>query len=211
MDQPRNLRPRRPPKPMRRRGNVTIRIADDVKLSLQQAAESRRRSLSEEVETRLEQSLSSDRMITDALALLYGRQLAGVLLEIGDLMTEVGRAVAFETTGSLTGAEAWLSDPTAYDEASKAAVAMLEALRPAGSGAPLRRHRAPEGKDELQRVFDLLASDRGRLFAGGHAAMLTGEMKIGGAAGERFALKQELLGELVDRLRNTLKGRDQKP
>ena len=67
----------RPPKPesQRRRNNVTIRMRDSVKKNLQVSAESHGRSLSEEIEWRLEQSFRDDamEMLTKKIDMLLAR------------------------------------------------------------------------------------------------------------------------------------------
>lgn len=56
----------------RRRANLTFRISDETRAALQREADAAKRSLSEEVERRLSQSLQEDR-IEAKLALILAR------------------------------------------------------------------------------------------------------------------------------------------
>jgi TraY domain-containing protein len=201
-------RPGRKPKAPNpgQRASLGLKVTPEIKRKLDLAAQANGRTQSQEAEVRLENSFRDERLMVDAMVLVYGRRLTGLLLELGDLLSEVGRHVGFEVTGSLVAAENWLSDPKAYDEAVKAAMDLLEALRPPGAILPMRNMTAPPGTPDLQKVLDVMATSRGAAAARGHAALLTGEQEIGGAAGERTVIKRELLGHsLIERLRSATK------
>jgi hypothetical protein len=197
-----NGRPGRKPLPATqgKRASLGLKVTPKIKNQLDAAAKANGRTQSQEAEARLEHSFATERLMVDALVLVYGRQLAGLLLEAGDLVSEVGRSVAFSATHTLDGAENWLSHPLAYDQAIKALTAVLHAFRPTGEIVPLGRQRTDDNPD-LQRVLDAHASDPGLGLAKGHVAFLTREIEIGGVAGEKVATKRELLGDLVERLR----------
>ena len=78
----------RPPKGGEgKRASFNTRIRDSLKRQLEQAAADAGRSLSEEIEFRLERSVD-DKPLFDALQLVYGPRIAGLML----LMSEVVRA-----------------------------------------------------------------------------------------------------------------------
>jgi hypothetical protein len=170
---------------------------------LEERAAETGRSITQEAELRLEQGFATESLLAEALALAYGPKLAGLLLEAGDLLTEVGRSVAFDATNTLEGAENWLSHPLAYAEAVKALAAILEeGFRPAGEIVPLPRQLAPPGHPDMQRVLDQMTERPGLGRAMRHVALLTGEIGAGGEIGEKAATKRKLLGDLIDRLKS---------
>jgi hypothetical protein len=69
-----------------KRASFNTRLRSALKLSLEAAASREGRSLSEEIEFRLERSLEEERHLVDALELGFGRQVAGVMLAIGHVM-----------------------------------------------------------------------------------------------------------------------------
>jgi len=106
-----------------------MRTTAEIRRLLEDAAKTSDRSLVQEVEFRLENSFREERLVTDALALAYGPELAGILLLLGDEMSKTGRSAGFFP---LKGARNWWDNPYAYDQAAKAAAYVLEALRPEG-------------------------------------------------------------------------------
>jgi len=122
----------RPPKPVedRRRNNVTIRLRDATKAQLEVEASRSQRSVSDEVETRLEQSFRAESLFNEILQAKFGRPLTGLLLAMGYAMHEAGRMSAFQSTYTLEGMDAWAENAHAFDQAAKAASHVLEAFRP---------------------------------------------------------------------------------
>lgn len=192
------------------KSTLSIRASAGLKEQLDEASKAAGRSLSQEAELRLEHSFRNQRILIDALALTYGRVVAGLLLEAGDLLVEAGRTVGFKATGTLEGAENWLAHPLAYNEAITALGAILDASRPPGEIVPLPRQFAPGNRD-LQRTLDQATIEPGLGIARGHIALLTGEVEIGGAIGEKVAIKRELLGNvMINRLKSGVAaGKDQ--
>src|SRR5690242_19460082 len=128
-------RPKRSSGPgaIRPRGNVTVRIRDDVRAALQKEADARGRSLSEEIEHRLERSLLDQRLAIDALDLIYGPRLNDVLLTLGKVMKRVTEYQPFYLLGELTD---WFDNPWKFDQLVKAVSIFLERLRPPGEINP---------------------------------------------------------------------------
>ena len=71
-----------------KRASFNTRLRPALKLALETAAKQEGRSLSEEIEFRLERSLDDERHLADALELGFGRQVAGLMLAIGYVIKE---------------------------------------------------------------------------------------------------------------------------
>ena len=125
----------RPPKAAsdRKRNNVTMRLRDATKGEIERTARENQRSLSEEIEARVENSFQTQSIANQVLGLVYGPQLAGILRMIGDAMIEAGWAKGYETTSSMDGLRAWLNHPEAVAAARHAAIGILNAVSPAGT------------------------------------------------------------------------------
>lgn len=136
-----------------------LRVTPEMKGRLDEAAQHSGRSQSQEAELRLERSFDREDLLSETLTLAYGPRLAGILLLLGAALQETGRVaavlatpkpaapskirgvspsgqddVAFELLYDTT--KLWLDDPFAYDQAMSAAIAVLEAARPAGDPKP---------------------------------------------------------------------------
>jgi hypothetical protein len=105
-----------------KRASFNTRLRPAVKLALGAAAKKEGRSLSEEIEFRLERSLEEERQLTDALEHVFGRQVAGLTLAIGCVTKE---ALPGRRRGS------WLSDRKTFRLAVKSINLWLQAIDPA--------------------------------------------------------------------------------
>lgn len=121
------------PDEKRKRNNVTIRMTDALKTSLEISADDQGRSLSEEIESRLEASIKN---VREAEELLGGSYVFGILMIIGRAIQHTGGMINNFKTGASTDSPEWLGDPYAYDQAVKAVDQVLEAFRPDGEIAP---------------------------------------------------------------------------
>ncbi len=111
-------RPRGPFEDKRR--TLTTRITDGTRDRLDTAAAAAGRSLSQEIEMRLEQSFrDEDRAVLFSEA-FYGPQLAGILQLIGAV------------TRNVVAQSQWLEDPGAFSTVLTAIEETLSAIRPAG-------------------------------------------------------------------------------
>ena len=63
-----------------KRASFNTRLRPSLKVVLEAAATQQGRSLSEEIEFRLERSLDDQRLLVEALELGFGRQVAGLML-----------------------------------------------------------------------------------------------------------------------------------
>jgi hypothetical protein len=119
-------------KPAGRRGNLTIRIGDELREHLQKRAEADQRSLSEEVERSLERSRDQQRLLDQVVDLTYrDPALVALLLQLGAAM----RDTVTIATGPIRGA-AWAENSWAFNQVAEAARFVIEAHRPEGTADP---------------------------------------------------------------------------
>jgi predicted transcriptional regulator len=133
----------------RKNRNLTFRSRDDLRDRLDEAARQSQRSISEEIERRLERSFLDQQLMTSALELAYVQGPAGVLLAIGEVMKDAGERANKASTVS----PFWWKDPFAYDKALRGAVEVLEFFRPAGE---VPKERFKGGPSDLNLIFDQL-------------------------------------------------------
>ena len=98
---------------------------------------------------RLQQSFDHQELLLQVLALRYNRQLAAVVLLLGEAMRSIGNSAALcwsvpggkprtpeeiyeEVVAGLDSEKKWLEIPYVFDQAVKAVNFLLEALRPPG-------------------------------------------------------------------------------
>ena len=119
-----NLRGRPPLDPgIAKRASFNTRLRPALKLALETAAKQEGRSLSEEIEFRLERSLDDERHLADALELGFGRQVAGLMLAIGYVIKET---VPARRPGEI----GWLSNPEAFHAVVEAINLLLLVIDP---------------------------------------------------------------------------------
>ena len=121
----------RPPKPVSalRRNNVTIRFRDQTKQMLQESAAKNGRSLSEEIEARIERSSADDDYFRRMREELGGAEAYALLMIIGRVMHRVGPTAAMMDKKD---PRTWSSNPFAYDQVVKGVMTVLDAMRPPG-------------------------------------------------------------------------------
>lgn len=95
------------------------------------------RSQAQEIEMRLERSFDRQDLLSDALTLAYGPQLAGILMIVAGVMNHAGRAAAHWAIANrkhpglpLKDIDAWFEHSFAYNQALEGAVAVLMWARP---------------------------------------------------------------------------------
>jgi hypothetical protein len=129
----------------RKRNLVAVRVRDELKTMLETAAQTSQRSLSEEAERRLEESITVAETSHRAFDLAFGRDTTALLLVLAKVMKTTGEHAAFAVTHSLDGGSKWLSEPYAYEQVAQAVSAVLEMLRPEGEIlAPTMKGGPPE-------------------------------------------------------------------
>src|ERR1700761_5615635 len=130
-------------RPARRAGerlskNRTFRVRPQLDEQLAHAAGSSGRSVSEEIELRLEQSFTKQQSMLEALDLIFGRENASLSMVIAELGKEI--AVRAELLAVVRGKSepkkaCWIDDPFLFNEFSSTLSLMLEAMRPQGETA----------------------------------------------------------------------------
>jgi hypothetical protein len=128
-------RPRKPATPGERSA-LGLRVTPQIKEQLDGTARQHGRTQSQEAERRIELTFRAEDQFEQGLELIYGRQLGGLLTLLGHVIREAGRSAGFTSSNTLEGAEGWMSNPYAFDQAVEAANAVLEALRPVGDPSP---------------------------------------------------------------------------
>jgi len=118
----------RPPIPeeARRSKNLTFRVRATLQENLARAAHASGRSVSEEIEHRLERSFLGERHLIQALEMTYGSTLAGLLLTFGDVVRYAAQGEGGD----------WADDAVRYARATTAINAVLDAFRPEGEFPP---------------------------------------------------------------------------
>jgi len=109
-----------------------LRVTKETKARLDKAADASGRSLSQEAETRLENTFNAGNAVFDALDLAYGRRWGGLLLAIAQVAQITGTRAVSVSQWNFEGCEDWMADPYAYDQAMRGIVSLLEAFRPHG-------------------------------------------------------------------------------
>ena len=132
-----------------RRKTFTFRSRTTLYEKLSAAAGESQRSISEEIEFRLQRSFAGQEMMFDALEAIYGSGLAGMILIIGEIMKSSGTHAGFAATHTPQGAERWWTDPYAFDQAVKGAALALRAFAPAGEIVLPRGERTSGGLPEF--------------------------------------------------------------
>jgi hypothetical protein len=191
-------RPRkRKPKPGER-VPLGLRVTPHLKDALDRAAAESGRSQSQEAEFRIERSFAEQRSLLEALELTYGRELAGILLMLGESMKLSGTHAGFIATDTLEGSQKWWDNAYSFAQASEAAAAVLDAIKPEGDPTPPQESSFIVGEP---LGFQGLYSNLGR----GFANMIIEEAGSGytrtSGTSERARLLRRMLGPLSDRLR----------
>jgi hypothetical protein len=117
-----------------KRVQLNVALPLPLKRKIEQEASRRGHSISNEAASLLEWALDRRGLLPDVLALAYGRQLAGLVMALGSIMSKAGRTASSVRT--IDGGENWITDPHAFDQAVKAALDLLVAARPPGEPRP---------------------------------------------------------------------------
>ncbi|MEQ9642504.1 MAG: hypothetical protein RIM84_20925 [Alphaproteobacteria bacterium] len=172
----------------RRRNNVTIRMRDALKDQLQADANANGRSLSEEIEVRLEASFGAD-----------DTAVGGAIEIIARVMRETGQHAGFTVDRTLEGASEWYLDPFAFDQAAQGVHQVIEALRPPGKIVPPKFPKTPKGSDapDLNGIYQTL----GVGFANGAIRAIAHPDESSGGELQRWGVRiRAKLGRFADNL-----------
>jgi hypothetical protein len=173
---------------------LNMRTTFEMRQRLEQAAKESGRSLAAEAEDRLQQSFLDRDFLIASLEQVYGSELAGLLLVLGDAMRPAGVHAALAATGNIFSAvNEWSEYPEAYDEVAKAAMAVLEAFRPEAKNSASPNPPSAEWREFLN------SPDVGRAYANDRLTRLEAEPE--GASPFSFNLaKKRMLGRLLENL-----------
>jgi hypothetical protein len=145
-------------RPAGQRSTLSLRITSELFEQLNKEAKAKGKTLSAVAETRLEFAGRDEGRLDQVLELVYGRQLAGFLTLLGNVL-RVGREAGFIYTHTLEGAENWMANPYAYNQVMQATKVILDAFRPEGDPSPPPYMKGqpfgPDGIDLEQSARDL--------------------------------------------------------
>lgn len=144
----------------RRRNFISMRLRDDTKARLEDSARRNQRSLSEEIEAKLETALSIETGINEGLSLKYGPAAAGLLRLMGEAMMEAGFHVAHQTTQRTERLRDWPLNPAAFEAAKQASVAVLDSVAPAYTASDAEQ-AGVWGRSMAKAVLSLLKDPTG--------------------------------------------------
>jgi hypothetical protein len=137
-----------------------LRVTPELKRRLDDAAKHSGRSQSQEAEFRLERAFDRDDLLSEAMSLAFGRELAGVLIAVGTAMGWARPNVRRNPP------EKWVNNPVEFDQAVRAANHILEALRPPGDPSPQREHNNWHGPIASEMLLAITRGDSKAHFFG---------------------------------------------
>ncbi len=199
--------PGRPPKgdeAKRTQFNTRLRVA--VRDRINDAAIQAGRSLSEEIEFRLERSLDDQNRLKEALELALGPRVAGITLLSGFAAKAAGDHAMVFSGGPLNVSERpWLENPFAFSQVSAAIAEIIKGVKPDGEPVePALLQSLPS--DELREV----ARNSGRAAAAAVCRAIAFPDDSGPLGPWARVINEWLGEEAVGRIRKAL-GEDDQP
>jgi len=179
-----------------------MRTTFEIRQHLEVAAAASGRSLAQEAEFRIERSFLDQRLMIEALELTYDRELAGILIVLGEVMKSAGQGAGFMATRTLEGSQNWWGNPYAFSQAIQAAVAVLDAMKPPGDPTPPPGMVGQAGGLDMGQVAETF----GLATAQGLLVEIASEEPTTTTAIERAPRLRRALGRLVDRIKQSTKG-----
>lgn len=141
--------------------DLKLRVKEPLRADIERDARRRGISMNAEMVRRLEQT-------TQRAEWLGGRRVTSILETVATAMRAVGEHGAFMATSKLHKEGAWLDHPYAFDQATKAAITILENHRPKGEIVMPKPNvveviggDAKESKDQHRRIY----AELGELYA----------------------------------------------
>lgn len=126
-------RSKRPHEPeIGKRLPIGLRVTPQMRVAIEDSARNSGRSLSQEVEFRIEQSFSSAGQLEQAVALLYGPNLGGLLKTLGDALRGAGQMaqVTWFLDNRGKAYRDWTQIPEVYDLVTGIGRELIDAARP---------------------------------------------------------------------------------
>ena len=192
-------RPGRRPTPANegQRASLGLKVTPDIKNRLDQVARANGRTQSQEAEARLDQSFQEEKRIPEVMRRVYGPQLAGFLMLIGEILREVGPQIGYSLTRKPEGSYNWLNYRFAFDQANEAITLVMKAIRPKDDPNILNDSE----RDEVEWLEEY-RKGIGRGFALSALGLVADRARAVGAVDP--AEIGELLGPAADRIRENL-------
>lgn len=125
------------PDAKRRRRMIGVRLREETRERLEVEAADAGRSLSQEVEHRIEQRNDRRALLQDVLESVYGIEVAALVCAMATAARGVQMAIGFHNRSLGAPAGAGLDDPRTFSEVAKAIGAVLDDVRPKGEPEPL--------------------------------------------------------------------------
>jgi hypothetical protein len=124
--------------------NRTFRVRGQLDDQLSAAAEKSGRSVSEEIEFRLERTFADEQSLFEGLDLAYGSENVALAMTLAELMRSVGSSaplLALARSKTDHPHATWLDDPFLFNEVVAAINVVLESLRPGGEIAAPKNYQ----------------------------------------------------------------------
>lgn len=193
-------RPTSPPR-AKQKSTISVRVSPDLKRFLDRESAANDRSLSAEAETLLERCRHDQTQAILFSEDQFGRQLAAILEIIGRSMRDSALVAAMKVQRANPD---WTADPYLYDQAARAAAAVIEALRPEGDPAPTGDMPEPaviigDAVPDWVPSLDEQRRNVGVMIAAGLLEAL-GNPGRGGDIGAWATSRRDRLGSLAQRL-----------
>jgi hypothetical protein len=109
---------------------ITLRVREELRQSLEEAAKARKVSLNQEIVDRLEHVRGRLDLLPEVLGLAYGRETAGLLMMLGLAMAHAGEFFHVESGAAADGIGPWTDNPAAFANMTHTVVALLDAAKP---------------------------------------------------------------------------------
>jgi hypothetical protein len=179
---------------------VTLRIREDLRRSLEEAAKARRVSLNQEIIDRLEYVRDRQSLLAEVLRLTLGERLAGLVLAIGLAMGSVVHGYRHLSQGGARdqSRESWIDDREIFDEAAQAAIMLLGVARP-GEGEPPRRTK--KGRLGHWRAWQVLTALRDKPYSFVPAKEIEAIKELLGPVAGRMIAQHAAIGTATNEIR----------
>jgi Arc-like DNA binding domain len=137
---------------------LKLRFTERLRRRLEKAADESEDSMNAEIIRRLEISFEKQDAAIEALEMIYGGTITGLMLAIGDIMKDTSEVVRTLTAGKARG-EGWVDDAPSFDQVVKGVTTFIEGLRPAGDTTVREWYRGlmlPDSPSDALRMHEQL-------------------------------------------------------
>jgi hypothetical protein len=141
------------------RFKLGLRVTAPTKRRLNVAAVRSGRSLSQEAEMRLERTFERQDLLSEVLALHYGREVAALVMMVGRVASDTAD-ISWRWPARNDKPDTWLQDPDVYDQVAKGIHALLEGLRPTGKPIGIEPHSGAAGVARANEMIEALSSTK---------------------------------------------------